>query len=165
MNKINCKKNKGNRGFALAEIVIGSSILLLIILATSEAYNTYIKFSFGNQDNTIAGFLLEEGVESVIYLRDASWGTNIAPLVNGSTYYLYFNGINWISTTSPQYIDNQFLRTFTVSSVNRDSNDDIAVSGTNDPKTKKISVTVSYWQGHGTTTRSLSTYITDLYDN
>lgn len=159
-------KNKiSNRGIGLVEVVIGSAVMLLVVVAVVNVYGSYISFALANQENTKANFILEEGLESVIFLRDSGWTANIATLTPGSTYYLYFNGTNWVSTTTPQYIDGNFLRSFVINNVNRDSNDDIASSGTNDPDTKKVTVTLAYFQGHATTTKTLSTYITDLYEN
>ena len=158
------KKNNLKSGIGLVEIIIGSAIVLVVVLSIVQSYNTYIKYALGNQNNTNANFILEEGVEVLIYLRDGSWTSNIAPLINGTPYYLYFNGSIWQSTTTLQY-DEGFVRSFVLAPVNRDSNDDIAVAGTLDPDIKKITVTVSYWQGHSTTTKSISTYITNLYEN
>lgn len=162
---LNIKKNYFKKGIGLVEIVIGSAIFLAVVLAVVQTYNIYINFTLANENNTRASFLLEEGIETIIYLRDASWTSNISPLTNGTTYYLYFDGSTWLSTTTPQYIDTSFVRSFMTSAVNRDSNDDIAASGTNDPDTRKVTVSVAYWQGHATTTKSISTYITNLHAN
>lgn len=158
-------KNKFKKGLSLVEIVIGSAVAMVVILAVMQSYNTYINYALANQNNTTANFLLEEGVETLLFLRDQSWTSNIATLVNGTTYYLHFNGTNWVSTTTVQYVDTDFVRKFTVSSVNRDANDDIAISGTNDPNIKKFIITVDYKQGHSTTTRSIHTYISNIYAN
>lgn len=155
------KKQKRNSGFGLLEVVLGSAIILLVVLSTVESYNIYINFALSNQNNVQSSFLLEEGIESVLFLRDTNW-TNISTLTASTTYYLYFNGTTWTSTSTPDYIDNTFLRSFVIYDVNRDANDDIAVSGTNDPDTKKLTVTVAYPAGHSTTTKSLTTYMTNI---
>ena len=152
-------------GISLIEVVVGSAIVLVVVLALTQSYNTYIRYALGNQNNTRANFLLEEGIETLILMRDESWNTNILTLSNSTTYYLYFNGTKWVSTTTPQYIDTDFIRSFVLSAVNRDTNDDIATVGTLDSNLKKATVTFSYWQGHATTTKSLSTFITNLYAN
>ena len=64
------------------------------------------------------------------------------------------------------YVDNIFERIFTIENVGRDANDDIIGSGgINDPDTKKIVVSVSWRGRNGTTTESMSTYITNLFSN
>src|SRR3989338_3862684 len=141
---------KNNRGMALIEIVIGASIISVGILAISTAYNTYVQHAFANEKNIQAAYILEEGLEAVTLLRDKGWNANIKLLS---------------TTTTPQYIDGTFLRNIAITDVKRDLNDRIATAGTYDPNTKLVTATVSYFQGHGTTTRSLSTYIANIYNN
>ncbi len=159
------KKTIFKQGISLTEVVLGTALILVVVVFLTQTYNIYINFALANENNTKANFLLEEGLETLIFLRDDGWTANISTLTSGSTYYLYFDGGDWVSTTTPQYIDSTFVRSFVLSNVNRDSNDDIATSGTNDPNTKKATVTVSYWQGHSTTTKSIATYITNIYVN
>lgn len=150
---------------ALVEVLIGSAIISVGILAASLAYSTYVSYDFANQRNIQASYVLEEGLEVVTFFRDKSWSGNIAKLSTTTTYYLSWSGTDWATTTTPQYIDGVFLRSVVISDVNRDGTDRIATSGAYDPNTKLITATVAYFQGHGTTTKSISTYITNLYEN
>ena len=151
-----------NIGVALIEILIGSAIMSIGILAINTSYTEYLKYALANQKNVEAAYLLEEGLEITTFFRDQSWAENIAKLSTTTTYYFSFVSSNWATTTTPQYIDGQFLRSISVSDVRRDGNDDIALSGTYDPNIKKITATVSYWQGHSTTTKTMSTYLTNI---
>lgn len=151
---------KKNVGMALVEILIGSAIISGGILAISTSYTTYFKYALANQKNVEAAYLLEEGLEVVSYFRDETW-TNISSLSTTTTYYLAFSS-TWATTTTPQYVDGTFLRSLTLSDVRRDANDDIAFSGTYDPNTKMVTATVSYFQGHATTTKTMSMYITNI---
>lgn len=166
---IKFKKNRGpiaQAGMGLVEIVIGVSILSIGIMALISSYNVYVKFAFANQKNVEAGYLLEEGLEAVAFLRDKGWSANIAPLSTTTTYYLTWNGSNWATTTTAQYVDGEFLRKINIANVNRDGSDRISsTTGALDPNTKQITATVSYFQGHATTTKSASTYITNIYSN
>ena len=153
---------KKNKGMGLVEIIIGSAIISVGILAIINSYNIYIGYALSNKKNVQASYLLEEGLEVVTFMRDKSWSANISPLSPGVEYYLNFNGTIWATTTTPEYVDGQFFRSFNLSNVNRDSGDLISDSGTNDPNTKLLTVTVSYWQGHSTSTKSIGTYITNL---
>lgn len=150
-----------NRGVALVEILIGAAIMSLGILAVNSSYSTYVKYALANQKNVEATRILEEGLEVVSFFRDSSW-TNISRLSTSTTYYLSFNGSAWATTTTPQYVDGQFLRSISVSDLKRDSNDDISSSGTYDPNIKQITATVSFWQGHATSTISISEYISNI---
>jgi Tfp pilus assembly protein PilV len=153
---------KKNFGMALVEILIGSAIISIGILAINTAYTEYFKYALANQKNVEAAYLLEEGLEVMTFFRNQSWTPNITNLSTTTTYYLSFVSSHWATTTTPQYVDGQFLRSISVSDVKRDGNDDIASSGTFDPNIKKFTVTVSYWQGHGTTTKAMSAYLTNI---
>lgn len=154
-----------NRGMALVEILIGSAIISMGILAASSAYSTYVSYALANQKNIQASYILEEGLEVMTFFRDKGWTANISKLGTTTTYYLSWSGTDWATTTTPQYVDGQFLRSISVTDVKRDGSDRIASSGMYDPNTKKITTTVDYSQGHATTTKSVSTYITNLYSN
>ncbi len=149
------------RGSALAEIVIGASIMLVGLLAINASYNTYIQFAFSNQRNIEANYLLQEGLEVFSFFRDVSW-LNISRLSTSTTYFLDFNGTSWATTTSPVYVDGVFLRSITISDVYRDVSDDIATTGTYDPSIKLLTASIDYWQGKATTTKVLVKYLADI---
>jgi hypothetical protein len=109
--------------------------------------------------------LAEEGLESMTFLRDRGWSSNIRPLSTTTVYQLYWNNSYWTPTTTQQYIDGTFLRQIYITDVKRDGSDRISNAGTYDPDTKFITVTLSYPEGSSTTTNSISTYITNLDGN
>lgn len=152
-------------GIALIEIVIGAAIILTGILSISSAYSTYLQYALANQKNVEASYILGEGLEVITFMRDSGWTANISKLSTTTVYYVRWTGTAWATTTTPQYVDGIFLRSIGISDVFRDGSDDIAASGTYDSGTRKITATVSYFQGHATTTRSMATYITNIYGN
>jgi hypothetical protein len=159
---------KSKRGISIIEIVIGSAIITVGILGLINAYSTYITYGLANDKNAQAIHLTESGLEAVSYLRDSGWNANIKNLSTTTTYYLYWNGSKWLSTTTPQYTDTIFLRKFTITDVFRNSSDKIVASGagtTYDANTKQVTVTLQYIQGHATTTKTAALYITNLYGN
>lgn len=158
-------KIQTNRGMSIIEVLIGSAIIVTGILALIATHAGYTQFALKNEKNTEITYLLEEGIEAVYFLRDKGWATYIAPLSTSTTYYLAFNDSYWAATTTPQYVDSTFLRKITVSDVMRDSNSDIASSGTLDVNTKKITAAISYSQGQATTTQTISTYVGNIYGN
>ncbi|KND48026.1 MAG: hypothetical protein AB201_00290 [Parcubacteria bacterium C7867-006] len=155
---------KKTKGMALVEIIIGSAIISVGILAAITSYNTYINYALANNKNIQASYILEEGLEVMTFFRDVSW-TNISGLSTTTTYHLVFNGVSWATTTTPEYVDGEFLRSITVSDVKRNGSDQIDISGVYDPNIKMITTTVDYSQGHTTTTKSISTYITNINAN
>lgn len=156
------------KGFTLVEIVLGIGLLTMFFIANSVYYQQVLKVSDQTTKHIQSGFLLEEGVEAVRLLRDQSWSGRIAPLTNGTTYYLYWNGTAWTATTTVQRVENIFTRSFIVAAVNRNLNDTITTSGgVLDTGTKKVAVSVS-WAQKGrtvTSTTSIETYITNLFNN
>lgn len=160
-------KQSFSRGIELIEVAIGASIILIGVLALISTYNTYVSFSVANSKNIQAALLVNEGFEAVKFIRDSGWNSKIASLSLNTAYYLNWNGTTWTLTTTPQpFIDTIFWRTLTFSSVNRDANNDIASSGgTLDSNTKKVTVSVAFRTSSGTTTKTASTYITNLLGN
>lgn len=163
------KENRA-RGFGLVEIIVAVSLIVtgLVALMGTSALSHQVA---GDATRELqAAFLLEEGVEAVKSLRDKSWQTYISPLVAGTGYYLSYVSIGsynkWVLTTPSSVIDGVFTRKVQIGNVYRDANDDIAASGTLDVNTKQVTVTVS-WQGRGgvTKTKTVSTYMTNLFSN
>ena len=154
---------KKSKGFGLIEIIIGSAILTVSLIAISTYFQKSLQLSQDSGKTVQAGFLLEEGVEVVKFFRDTSW-VNISSLTAGSSYYLQFDGSKWATTSSNVFVDGIFERKFVIDNVSRDANDDIVSSGgTNDADTKKAAVSVSWLGRNGTTTKSISTYITNIF--
>lgn len=147
-------------GMAMIEILIGSAIISGGILAISTSYTEYYKYALANQKNVEASYLLEEALEVATFFRNTSW-VNISGISTTTTYYLSFSS-TWATTTVPQYVDGVFLRSLNFSDVRRDANDDIATTGTFDSNAKKVTATVSFWQGHATTTKTMSMYVTNI---
>ena len=154
-----------NKGVAMLELVVGLTIITISLSALLNNYKAHVRAALANTQEVKASYLAEETLEVVRFLRDSGWTSNIASLTNGTTYYLYWTGSTWVSTTTAQYVDD-LSRSFIVSAVNRDSNDDIVASGgTLDSGTKKIDVTVAWRPTQATTTKTISTYLTNLFSN
>lgn len=152
-------------GVSLVEVVVGAAILLLALSGLVTAYGVYLKAGLQGTEELQAAYLLEEGLEALRALRDAGFTSNVAALAAGTTYYLSWNGSRFVSTTTKEVIGGTFTRSFLPSPVYRAADQNIAESGALDPAIRKITVSVS-WQGkNGTTTKFLSTYLTDLFSN
>jgi len=159
--KINYKN-----GFGLIEVVVAVSIISSSILFVMFVAQLSQRVIGDGVSRLQAAFLAEEGMEAVKIIRDESWQSGIDSLQAGLNYYLIFNGSAWNATSSPVLVDDVFERTFAVENVGRDANDDIIeLGGINDHDTKKIVVSVSWRGRNGTTTESMSTYITNLFSN
>ncbi len=152
-------------GFSLVELIIGLAIVTIVFIAVFTAYSRFLAIELEVPHQIKGSFLLEEGLETMRFMRDGGWDANIATLSTTSVYQLYWTGTTWQATTTPQVIDGLFYRTLSISDVRRDGNDDIASVGTYDPNTKRIDVSVAWLARTGTTTKTASTYLTDLFEN
>ncbi len=147
-------------GFAMFEILVTSSVIVFFVLAAMSVTVKSIQVSRQALRTSEASFLLEEGAEVMRILRDNGW-SNIAGLTAGAYYYPTFSG-SWVLSTVPSSVG-IFTRTVRISSVNRDANSDIAVSGTADPGTKLVTVTVSWNEDGQVASKTLSFYIADIF--
>jgi Tfp pilus assembly protein PilV len=155
-------------GLSLVEVLFGSSIILIFVVALVGVHNFYIKVSAQSADTSKALLLAEESIEGVKFLRDSSWTNNIASLGFDPTYYLTYSTTTntWQLSTAYSLIDGRFDRSIKVQVVRRDSSGRIVSSGgIADPNSRLITTSVS-WRGRGaTTTKSIATYITNIHDN
>lgn len=151
-----------HKGFALIEIVIASAIVLTGVLALSEAFTQYVSFALNNEKNLQAAYLAEEALEAITYIRDQGWTTYITAIPVSTPYYLTWSSSQWQTSTTPEYVDGLFSRAITLEPVYRDSNDRIAATGTLDPNTKFVTVSISFLKDQATTTKTMSTYIANI---
>lgn len=146
----------------MIEVLVAISIITFSILAMMVVSQKSVRVAYQSFHTTQASFLLEEGAEAMRVLRDDDW-SNISSLTPSTSYYLVFSGGTWtlLDTASTIGI---FTRTVTVADVNRDDvSKDISQSGTNDPSTKLITVTVSWSEGGTTVNKTLSFYLMDIF--
>lgn len=165
-------------GFTIIEVLVACSIISISMFALMQTASKGLRLSIYALNKSQASLLLEEGAEAVKSIRDNNWAT-INGLSLNTPHYLFFNtstklwtldSANTVSLSGhiPTYpIDGVFRRTVVVEPVCRDSNDDILDSCgilTPDLRTKKINVNVT-WSLFGVLeTKSLSLYISDIFN-
>jgi len=154
-------KQKLVSGFMTVEVIVATAIIVISVLAAMTVTQKSISVSRQALHTSQASFLLEEGAEVVRILRDNAW-SNVSSLNVGTNYYPTFSS-SWTLSTTPSTVG-IFTRTVVVTNVNRDATtSDIAVSGTNDPGTKLITVTVSWSESGQTISKTLSFFIMDIF--
>ncbi len=162
---MNTSLNK--KGFGLVEVVIGSAVLSVALFGISGFFHTVLRTS-GITESAVQGdYLLEEGIEVTKLFRDMSYTSNFKNMSTSTTYYFSWNGTNWATTTTKVIVDGRFERKFTLEDVKRDSiSKDISPTGVYDPDAKLVTVSVAWWTPSvGTTTRSIQTYVINLFNN
>lgn len=159
------------KGFSIVEILVAVAVLLASFVSVITAFQVAARHGRGTMEQMQAAALAEEGIETVITLRDAGW-SNLSSLTTGTSYDLVFSGTAWATTLTPQLIDGVFRRSVVLDDVyRRNSDKDIVVSTSPDAKTidtetKKVTVRVSW----ATTTpsgggeRVMETYVMNLFE-
>lgn len=81
-------------GFTLVELLVAISILSLSILATFTAVSNNIKGQNFAEDQVVAYYLADEGIESIRNIRDNNAIANVAALGAGTAQVSWLNGID-----------------------------------------------------------------------
>ncbi|MFH1711947.1 MAG: hypothetical protein ABH846_01795, partial [Patescibacteria group bacterium] len=155
------KITKNKRGQTIAEAIlamavfaiVGASVALVIIDALTDV-------RYGSELNE-ATYLVNEGLDATRSIRDNKW----LDLTNGTHGLQTTSGYWEFSGTSETIGD--YTRTVTVETVDRDTGFSIISSGTRDPRTKKVTVEVSWDLTTGDTkTMNAVAYLMDwnVYD-
>ncbi len=154
-------------GLTLIELLIGVSIIAAFMIASMVSFQKAVELSNRNGRAIQAAYLAEEGVEALKLMRDNGWQTKIAALTPGTSYYFEFSSGLWKSTTTNTYIDGIYERKFVLSQVRRNATtkDIVTSGGAIDASTTQATVSVSWRGQNGTTTKSIATYLVNLFDN
>ncbi|HUD04096.1 MAG TPA: prepilin-type N-terminal cleavage/methylation domain-containing protein [Candidatus Paceibacterota bacterium] len=147
-----------NKGFSLAEIIVAAAIITTMVVAIVQAFSISETLQNRQIPFVKAQLLAEENLEALRLIRNTGWG-NLSSIPLNTKQYIYFSGSAWSVATTPEIIDGTFYRSFTLSSVSRDSSSNIVSSGgTNDPNTLFASSTVSWSSYNATSSVSYGDY-------
>jgi len=154
-------------GLTLIELLVGMAVIAAFMTAAMTTFQKALELANRNSRAVQAAYLAEEGVEALKLMRDNGWQASIAPLVPGTAYYFEFAGGMWKSTTTNLFLDGMYERKFVLSQVRRDATtkDIVASGGALDASTTQATVSVSWRGSSGTTTKSIATYIVNLFAN
>lgn len=153
-------------GFTIIEVVVVPAILLLVVLAVMNAFGAYVRTSKGSVDTVKASYLLDEGIEVMKIFRDEGWEQKISTLPIDTPIKIFWNGSSFATTSSQVLIDDKFEQAIVLNNVYRDNlTKTISTSGTIDTNSRKVTVYVSWNTNMGTTTKSLSAYISNIFSN
>ena len=133
--------NYSTRGQLLIEILVAIALssILLPALLTGIVSSRSGKAQQGQRVQAVA--LMRETTEAIRSIREREWD-NFA--ING-TYHPSVNGSEWTLAPSTESVSG-FTRSIVISNVHRDTNGVIMTppSGTLDPSTKKIDITITW---------------------
>lgn len=146
---ISVKFWRKREGQTLIEILIGLGVAAVII--GGAVYSIVFSLSSGSetQKKQVATGLARELIGQVRTLADANW-TDIYGLpskATSSSYYVVASGTILIATSGYEAVSiegESYKIFFSVENVDRDLNDDIADSGSDDPSTQKITAYIQW---------------------
>lgn len=154
--------NLKEKGVTLIEVMVAISIIATIVVVVGFSVTAYVDARSRLLNDTKSTYLAEEGYEILRALRDDDWNT-IKSLTVGVTQYLSVSTTTIAVSVTQEVIDGEFYRSFVLSPVYRDSNDDVTVSTTPGATidTGTLEVTMSVFGPTGTT--SLKGILTNLH--
>src|SRR3989344_972184 len=160
-------RRSSQQGISLIEIVLVIFIASTVLFAVAQVATLSLRISAEKKIELKATYYMQEGLEALHAMRDESWTTRIAPLSASTTYYVAPTASAWtLSGTNPGALDGVYTRTVVMRDVARDAGDDIvSAGGTNDPDTKKFTVTVTWNTPAGTRLVDSETYLVNMYGN
>lgn len=153
------------RGISVVEVIIASAVISISMISINSVYSNFLQLSLENTSKVQATFLLDEGVESIKTIRSFSW-SNIASSTPGVNYYLIWQNNRWQSTTTPNIIDDKFIRKFTVENVYRDPStlNIVYTGGVLNNDSKLINIDISWNYKGATSTKKTSFYVFNIYE-
>jgi len=147
---------KNKKGQSLAEVVIAMSIFSIITLVVSTIFlDSLVSLGVSNEE-VRATVIAQEGLEAARSIRDESW----LNLIDGA-HGVANTGGSWAFSGVNDIVD-IYTRVVTISSVERDVNNNIvATGGQIDPRTKKVTSVVSWTARNALRSVQAVTYLTD----
>ncbi|MDE1975176.1 MAG: type II secretion system protein [Patescibacteria group bacterium] len=156
------------KGFSIVEILVAAAIIAGVGIGISSAWQGLMRLTRTSAGLTQAAVLSEETGEALELFRDQGWKDYVAPLADGGTYYLYWNGSAYATSTTPVPTGSGdgYDVGFTLSSVERDTNGNVVGSGgTTDPDTVLATISVAYANATSTPISSSQLLIHDVFSN
>ena len=152
-------RRRKQSGVALTEVLIAIGLVTSVLFGVGLTVNVYVEARSNLVYDLKTLYFAEEGQEVIFALRDQDW-TNLSVLSSGSRHYLSIATSTMGVTTTPEIIEGEYSRFFTVEQIERDGDDDISFSGgTADSGALYVEVTVGGPSG----TTTLSSVITNLH--
>lgn len=157
------------KGVSLVEVVVVAAIFAGAVVALLSLYASQSILLTQSTRELQAALLLEEGIEIIRYRRDIDWATSLGAYTTGGTIYHFDMNTSideWqlLAGLDDTLIDDTFDRFVYFNTVNRTASGDITlVGGTPDPDIRLVTVTVEWLENGATTTRTLSTFFTNVF--
>jgi type II secretory pathway pseudopilin PulG len=152
---------KKKSGQLLIEALMGLAIASIILPALFLGFFATKQGKAQQNQRIQAIALMKEAQEAARSVREKGWSN----FTTDGNYHPQIIGNTWNLQAGNEIIEDNFTRTVTITSVQRDANGEIVLSGgTVDTSTKKVEVSVSWTQPYTSSVRSVM-YITRFLGN
>lgn len=156
-------KNINEKGFGIIEVLVASTISIVVLLGIANYLNYAMKVSAEGSRKVEALYHAKSLIEQSRAFRDEDWDI-LWDLTKDANYYFKQSATTpkkWVEV-SGQRIFEGYTMQVVFSSVNRDLNDDIvSTGGGGDDNTIKVTSTVTYSTRDGTGQVELFEYLTN----
>ena len=148
---------QNNKGQSLIEIIIALAIAGIMIGAATTAIVFNLRKGVDVEITQTANSLRQELVDNIKVLTEANWHS-LYDVTKGAQYYVSSTRVFAAGEEILNINGKNFTRYFIVENVKRDGNGDITKgSGTDDPSTQKVTVTII---GEGSRSISVAYHLT-----
>lgn len=133
-------------GFSLLEVVLAIAVFAIFASSAAGIIIQGLKLNMLSAEQTIANQYASEGLEAVKSIKNQSYSLLSDTGATGITD----SGGTWSFNGTNNSFDNKYVRTISVSTIQRDASGNIVDSGgITDPNTKKITSQVTWTVGGG----------------
>lgn len=156
---------KSERGQSLAELLVGVAVVTIILSSIVGAIILVIRSNLQSTTSRTAAALGEEMMDSVRSVAEGKWSNlyGVSPKGASTTYRVTASGTALLIVSGSEDVsvnNTTYTRFFSVEDVSRDSVQNIAASGTEDPSTQKVTITVRWQVGGDTANLQTTEYLT-----
>lgn len=132
-------RNNAVRGFSLIELLLAGALFAVFSWGVIELLAVNLEADRLGEEMTFATRYAEEAIEAIHSIRARDFD---ALETTTSTGISRVSG-DWVFSGSED-VDDKYVRTIAIESVNRDNGDIVESGGSDDPDTRKAIVTVSW---------------------
>lgn len=150
---------KNKKGFSVLEIILASTLFLIMAIAISSLLAQTYQSNRGGNEQTVASQYAAEGIDAIRSIKNRDFTL----LANTSGSGISIVGGVWAFSGTSTIFDNEYIRTVAITDVYRDVNGNIvSTGGTLDSSTKRASSTVVWSPTPGKTN---SVVLTSYFTN
>ena len=157
---------KQNKGFSILEVTISTAISAVLLITFLTLIFESKKAGASGKDDLKALLYLREAIEVSKDLEAANWAEMENPLCAfPAKCHPEISAGAWILVPGEEILESRFTRSVTFLPVYRSSagfpNENVSAPGVLDPKTKKVSASVSWDSRYGNKSVNLEDYVYD----